>query len=273
MLQELFKSITPRLILLCFASSAFMGILNESEATDLYWILVCIPVFVGLCLMVPYFHMYISDSCSTLRSNSLTLILVLLYCFLLSILVFTVFLGLRADDFIGSSWYSIFIPLWFAVFTFSFFTIFMLPGLLDPSVKLHREAWSLLSMNISVIISSILLSVYLNDELDQIWVVFLPLIVTLPVCLVFLIYFEYQKGKVFWILTDQEFIFYTCSITLIGIGIANDSEPDLPDHSFFTLILVFLGLVFVSNEVKEYTKKNIEFEEIETESVMLNRKD
>jgi hypothetical protein len=273
MLQEVFKTIAPRLIILSFATTGLLGVLNESEASDIYWTVALIPVFVSLILMLPHFHMFIVDSCSTLRSNSLTLILILVYCFILSLLFFSVFLGLKADDFIQSSWYSVFIPLWFAVFIGSIFTIFMLPGMLDPAVKLHREAWSLLSMNISVIISSILLAVYLNDELDQIWVVFLPLIVTCPVCLAYLAFVEYSKERAYWIWADYEFCFYVCFIALIALGIANDTNSSIPDHSFFTLILVFCGLVFIANEVKSFVKFNDSGEEGDTESAMLNRKE
>lgn len=264
MSQSISKKIISRTILTCIALTALLGLLQETDSMDCSWTLIVLPLFISFGLLIPYTYIYVSDTCSSLKSNSLLLILILLYFFILSLFVFTLVLALKADDYISSSWYSVFIPLWFSIFTASFFTIFMMPGLLDPSVKLYREAWTLLSINLAVIISSIMLAAYLENDLEYLWAASLPLFITLSVCFVVFLYFEYKKGEILWALTDTEFFIYASAIGASIIGIANDENNSIPNYSFFILLLVCACSQIIAYEIRELYSKDETKEEIES---------
>lgn len=261
--QDILKKFIPRIIISCFAVTALLGLLNETDSINTSWTLIFLPLFVCLGLLIPYTHMFISETCSSLKSNSLLLILILFYFFILSIFVFILVLGLKADEFLNSSWYSVFIPLWFSIFTASFFTTFMMPGLLDPSVKLYREAWTLLSINIAVIVSSIMLASYLENDLGYLWVAALPLLLTLTVCLGFFLYSEYQKNEIFWAVTETEFAIYLAAIGTMLIGVANDENGSIPNYSFFILLLICACLHIVTYEIRNQFKKETQGPEME----------
>lgn len=251
MSQGTSKKIISRTILTCIALTALLGLLQETDSMDSSWTLIVLPLFISFGLLIPYTYIYVSDTCSSLKSNSLLLILILLYFFILSLFVFTLVLALKADEYISSSWYSVFIPLWFSIFTASFFTIFMMPGLLDPSVKLYREAWTLLSVNIAVIISSIMLAAYLENDLEDFWPAALPMFITLSVCFGVFLYFEYKKGEILWVVTDTEFFIYTSAIGALIIATANDENNSIPNYSFFILLLVCACSQILAYEVRE----------------------
>jgi len=260
---DMLKRIIYRIIIACLALTALLGLLAETGSMNTSWTLIFLPLFISLGLLIPYTHMYISETCASLKSNSLSLILILFYFFELSLFVFILVLGLKADEYLNSSWYSIFIPLWFSIFTASFFTTFMMPGLLDPLVKLYREAWTLLSVNIAVIVSSIMLASYLEEDLDYLWVAALPLLLTLSVCLGFLLFYEYQKNEILWAVTETEFILYIGAIGTMIIAIVNDANGSVPNYSFFVWLLVCACSHILAFELRNEFKKEAQGPETE----------
>ena len=153
-----------RLIYICLIISIILSALKSYDSNDSSWSVCLLPTMIAIILLIPSSQLFISFSCLKVQKSSLILILFSLYAICLSLFAFALLSGLKLDEVITDSWYYVVLPLWFAIFVGAFIAVFMFPGMLDPTVNLIREAWTLLFFMIAAIVSVIMYGTWLQEN-------------------------------------------------------------------------------------------------------------
>lgn len=227
------------------------GLIKSFKDFDLTWPIIFIPLLLSIALLVPYFQIYISNSCNKLQSSSIGLFIFSSYSLTFSAFAFALLISFKIQDSLTKSWYFIFIPLWYAVFAFCCFCVFMFPGLMDPTVNLRREALTLVSFTLAAISASIMVSMWFEGDINDLWVALLPFMIVTFISLIFCIYSKILKRKEGKKILDHELIFYTSILPLSVTSSIKAYDSDIiPTFALYLLIIKFLVLSWVIEEKK-----------------------
>lgn len=168
--------------ILCFTKSL--------EKLNVDWIVCLIPALISIILFIIIGQLEISYCSKNIGSKSANILAFILYNFSLPILVFVVLIGLKIDETLTVQWFTVFIPLWYSLFAYFGFCVFMFPGMLDPLVKLKREAWTMAAFLVNIIVLSMLLCIWLSEGIEHLWYGLLSTIILVPISLCLKVYVE-----------------------------------------------------------------------------------
>ncbi|OMJ68497.1 hypothetical protein SteCoe_34038 [Stentor coeruleus] len=231
--------------------TSLAGLIKSFKDYDLSWPIIFIPLLISIALLMPYFQILISNSYNKLQSSSVSLFIFSSYSLCFSAFAFSLLVSLKIQDLLTESWYFIFIPLWYAVFTFGCFCVFMFPGLMDPTVNLQREAWTLASFTFTTISTSIMIPMWFEEDINDLWVALLPFIIGTFISLIFCVYSKIWNRKKGKNILDRELILYTSILPLsITSSIKAYDNDFMPTFVLYLLIIKFLVLSWVIEERK-----------------------
>jgi hypothetical protein len=237
-----------RIIYLLSLISCVFCYLKSKNSVGISWTVSLIPLMIAVGLIVPSVYIYMSTSCSKLQNLSVGILSFISYSLCLSLLVFILIIGLKLDETITSSWYSIFIPFWYAVFSYTCFCGFMFPGMMDPTVNLQREAWTLVGFVVGTIASSILIAAWLNgNKCPGLWFALGPGIITAGISLVGFLHSRLGPNEPTKELVTQESVFYVAILTLFITLSVSDGDSSrasqLVEYILIGVIIITLWAV------------------------------
>ena len=235
-----------RIIYFGFLCSILLLTLQGFEDIIGYWSYCVIPCAVSVLLVPLYTYQLILTSCPNIDSFSYELFQICSINMSLFISLFILLASMRLDQIISSSWCSIFISLWYPLLFYFAICIFMFPGL--NSVNMGREAWLLLAWGIGITITSILIPIWIDLELENSWVVLVPITV-ICTCSALLYSIYIISGKT---TLGRESLLYLITYALIIARIL--------DASFWVFPLS--GILLLAQWVYIEYENRIDYEEI-----------
>lgn len=268
MKKVVLQEILNRVFYISLLVSCTLTMIKCYDSIDTTWTVCLLLCLLAVVLIIPISHLHISLTCSKLNSRSTELLLFIAYSISISIFTFVLLLGLKLDDVFSGSWYTVFIPVWLMVFTYSCFVVFMFPGMMEPTVNLSREAWILMAFTLAFIVSSIMLPFWIEDNgISHIW---MPLFPILLVCFASLCSFWYTRCKVRGekpSVFGLELINYTSIIPLCTTLIIGDEIEGMPIFVYFLMLYKSIILHWVKEEKENYLKSKEEKGQIEYQEV------
>jgi hypothetical protein len=121
------------------------------------------------------FHAIIYASSRAIGKYGVCIILYCAYSWTLSVVMSTVVLSLKQDEYIDEPWMLLFLPLWMGFLSMFAFTIFMFPGLTKPKIDMHRTAYLLIAYNLGLLAFTILLLAKISEMAINSYIMFVPI--------------------------------------------------------------------------------------------------
>jgi len=234
--------------------------LQLEEILGIMWLYLSIPLLLSSLLLVVGVHVLLEENCTGKGSESKNYLLFCTYNLFISVVAFLILGSLLLDEVLDTYWRVVFIPFWYGLFIYGIFTVYMLPGMLDPKVNMRRQAFFLVLYFIGLSTSSILLVIYLDDEgVDSVVYSLLPLVVVLGFH-----FASYTVNR----LRDRDFSGLLSSESLLTLSLIialfllmlERSEVDLAFSFIILPLYLYLALWVAIDEYTRYNSKDPELE-------------
>jgi amino acid transporter len=122
---------------------------------------------------------------------------------------------------------------------------------MDPTVNLRREAWTLVSFTLAAISASIMVSMWFEKDINDLWIALLPIMIVTFISLIFCVYSKIWNHKEGKNILDHELVFYTSILPLSVTSSIKAYDSDImPTFVLYLLIVKFLVLRWVIEERK-----------------------
>lgn len=197
----------------CLASSLLLT-LRTSEITSMLYVCCCIPLYVSVLSMPGYAYLKIISDYPKLNQLIFNIFIFCMLNLSLFTTLFIIFSSLRIDESISASWFSIFISIYYTLFIF--FILLACIHFMTSSPSFDTELKFLLIWGLGALSTTILLSFYLDNKLDSIWIVLSPICFAELMSITFyLLEKEWKDSSNYW--QTVVFVFVPAQVAVIGI--------------------------------------------------------
>jgi hypothetical protein len=243
------KRYLPRLVYLCLMSSLTFTLLQVYDAIDIAWIVIDIPLIICIALIIPFVQIRVYEAYDKITEQSFNLILASVYLSVSSLITFSVLFSIRLQGSLKWDWYFVFIPCWLSLLSFSSLALFLLPGFMHPSVQLGREGKSILLLTFSAISSTILISMWLNNDFENLWIAFIPVEAAMVGTLVACLIEKCKRRRKYLPALDAEVRAYLTAIPMCAFaGVRDLSKDAMPAFAILIPPIMYVMLLWAEHE-------------------------
>jgi hypothetical protein len=222
-------------------------------------------------LTIPTSYIYFTTKYTKQHSFPVELLLFTIYSASISTFGFIFVTGLKLDDILTGGWYIVFIPAWYALLSFTFFTSLIFSVLMQPNYGMMREALTLVFMDIAIIISSILLAMWLNNDLEHLWSALMPTEITAFLVMIAWARNKFGVKKDYFPVFDAEGRFYLALIIHNVISSIKAEVDGMPKLFLLLIPITYTVMLWAGYEragAKPVLKEKNDYE-IERETINL----
>ena len=260
--EQFRKRLIPRMIYFCFISSLVISILRLYDIINIQWPILLIPLYFGIFLLIPQTLYSLAENKEMMQVLSYSLILFSVYACVISSIGFAVLAGLKFEETISSSWYYVFFPAWDFVFSFVCFAFLMFPGLVHPNINMKREAFSLIAIAVTMICTSVMLVMWLEGDMEDLWPAMIPIEMSLFGSLVVCVRTKFQSKKRYLPMFDPEARMYLAVLPICVFGSIREAESSaMPIFLILLSPLMYFVFLWASQDIPCIKKANESQEE------------
>lgn len=140
------------------------------------YIYVLIPWFLALLVLCYICELTVSSSARSNLEFAKNLTRLFVFAVLALVASGSTLLALKADDTLDLPWAVAFAPIWAALVIYAIILVLLFPGLIDPTIKLHRVAFLGIVYLGTALLVSVFAALHLELDVPSNWtLVFVPL--------------------------------------------------------------------------------------------------
>ncbi|OMJ71387.1 hypothetical protein SteCoe_30397 [Stentor coeruleus] len=188
----------------------------QLETEKIRWEFVFSPLLISFLLIPPMAHMILENSYFHMQEYSKLITLFVIYNFTIVFIAFFILLAFRLENVIEENWVSVFVPIWYGLIIYLGYSFFLIPGMIDKTIGMYRQAIMLILWFVAVLLTTIFCVCYLETDFPT-----EPCIVLSPVIILGAI------NLIFW------------AIPVIRMKI----NPELPKFNPFGIEILWIGTV------------------------------
>lgn len=136
----------------------------QLETGKIPWEIVFLPMLVFLFLIPVLAHMILANSFFQMREYSKFITLFVVYNFSIIFIAFFALLALRLEKVIEGSWISVFVPIWYGLIIYLGYISFLIPGMIDKTIGMYRQAIMLVLWFFAVLLTTIFCVCFLETS-------------------------------------------------------------------------------------------------------------
>ncbi|OMJ82447.1 hypothetical protein SteCoe_16856 [Stentor coeruleus] len=134
------------------------------ETGKIPWEIVFIPMILFLLLIPAMAHGILANSFFQMQEYAKFITLFAVYNFVITFVVFFTLLALRLEKIIDASWISVFVPIWYGLTIYLGYSCYIIPGMVDKSIGMYRQAIMLILWFVALLLTSIFTVCYLETS-------------------------------------------------------------------------------------------------------------